>query len=139
MPRSPILVANIFLWHKDSILLLKRSPAHTFGNRSLWNCPGGSIEFGEDAKAAITREVQEETGITPRVQRLVTMWADTFPTGVQIIVYSFVGEALNSHVKINEESVAYKWFSPRAALALDTFPNFKEGLLKSLALRKELK
>lgn len=138
MRRNPILVANIFLWHKNSLLLLKRSPSHTFGNRSLWNCPGGSIEFGEDAVAAISREVREETGIVPRVQRFVTMWADTFPTGVQIIVYSFVGVSATPHVRINEESVAYKWFSPRQALALDTFPNFKEGLLQSLQIRKEL-
>lgn len=138
MRKSPLLVANIFLWSRGKILMLKRSPRHTFGNRSPWNCPGGSIEFGETPEAAIIREVQEETGITPHVHRLIALWAETFPTGVQIVVYSYFGTTDSRKVHINRESIASQWYSVSQALKLETFPNFNDGLLTSLQYYRAL-
>lgn len=126
----------MFLWSQDRVLLLKRSPKRTFGQKSPWNCPGGAIEFGEHPLDAVVREVKEETGITPKAQRLVTTWADTFETGIQIIVYSFWGTTHSKKVNINEESIEYKWFTARQAIQLETFPNFKEGLLQSMEFRR---
>lgn len=136
MRKNPILVANAFIWAGEKILLLKRSPKRTFGHKSPWNCPGGAIEFGEDPRHAMIREVREETGIELNEIELVTMWADTFPTGIQIIVYSFLAMAPTREVRINEESVGSKWFTVKQALELETFPNFKEGLLKSLEFKR---
>jgi len=39
--------------------------------RGLWSLPGGRVEQGETAEAAVVREVAEETGIVVSVQREV--------------------------------------------------------------------
>jgi 8-oxo-dGTP pyrophosphatase MutT (NUDIX family) len=36
-----------------------------------WNLPKGHLEAGDSAKLAAVREVQEETGVTARVERLL--------------------------------------------------------------------
>jgi len=39
--------------------------------KGLWSLPGGHIEPGETARAAATREVQEETGVEAEIDALV--------------------------------------------------------------------
>ena len=59
--RKPTLNGARVLAHDASgaVLLIR----HSYGNRS-WTLPGGGIEPGEDACAAATRELAEETGCT---------------------------------------------------------------------------
>ena len=44
-------------------LLLTKRGAKAKNERGCWECPGGSIEFGETMAAAIQREVKEELGV----------------------------------------------------------------------------
>lgn len=50
---------------KDGCVLLSKQ----FGNR--YDLPGGGVELGEDLKAAVVREVKEETGIDVRDPQVV--------------------------------------------------------------------
>lgn len=43
-------------------LMAKRDEARSHFNQ-LWQFPGGGIEFGEDPRDAVVREVREETGL----------------------------------------------------------------------------
>jgi mutator protein MutT len=56
-----VQAAGCYCEFGDKILFLKRQSntvqAHT------WCLPGGKLEKGEDARAAIVREMQEEVGI----------------------------------------------------------------------------
>ncbi len=56
----------IILNDKDEVLLLKRGAGARNG-QGLWARPGGVVEFGETAEAAVIREVKEETGLEIRV------------------------------------------------------------------------
>jgi glycerol-1-phosphatase len=55
---------------RGHILLQRRS------DNGRWGLPGGSVEIGEAVAAAVVREVQEETGLAVRVDRLVGVYSD---------------------------------------------------------------
>lgn len=59
----------------DAVLLTRISPRgfHT----GLWTLPGGGVEFDEHPRAAVVREVAEETGATCAPGRLLTATSET--------------------------------------------------------------
>lgn len=60
--KAQVSVSTCFIEsHDGKILVLQRSK--TGDQPNTWCIPGGKVESGESAKAAIAREVQEETGI----------------------------------------------------------------------------
>ncbi|MBI2561507.1 MAG: NUDIX domain-containing protein [candidate division NC10 bacterium] len=71
-------VAAIISNGEGKILLQRRS------DNGLWGLPGGSVEIGESVRDAIIREVQEETGLTVEVVRLIGVYSDP---KVQVVRY----------------------------------------------------
>ncbi|MDR3599596.1 MAG: NUDIX hydrolase [Desulfosporosinus sp.] len=51
------------LWHNDKVLLVQRG--HNPG-KGMWTIPGGYVDQGESIGKAISREIQEETGINSK-------------------------------------------------------------------------
>ena len=54
----------------DEILLI-RHVEHGVNGRSYWLVPGGGIEAGETEEECVIREMQEETNLVVRVERLL--------------------------------------------------------------------
>ena len=59
-----IQVACAIIWRDGQILLSKRHQNSHQGG--LWEFPGGKFETGEDPKACLNRELEEELGIRIR-------------------------------------------------------------------------
>jgi 8-oxo-dGTP diphosphatase len=59
MSNLPISVKGVLI-HQDRVLLL-------LNERGEWDLPGGRPDPGEDHRAALRREVQEETGLVVEV------------------------------------------------------------------------
>lgn len=57
---SPRIAARAVIVQDDQILLVNATPDRGDGK---WCAPGGGVERGEDIKAALAREVFEETGL----------------------------------------------------------------------------
>jgi 8-oxo-dGTP diphosphatase len=58
----------IILGERDEALLCLRE------DLNLWNLPGGAVEQGESPWEAVVREVEEETGLVVRVERLAGVY-----------------------------------------------------------------
>lgn len=104
------------------MLLLRRSPRVTAPN--LWAPPGGTVERGEDTKAAALREFEEEAGPLPPHRNLgkciARRGADEYTT--------FVAEALPFTPTLNWENSGWAWVTRSGALAAHLYPDVRSML-----------
>ena len=57
--------------YKDGKLLCQQLTAYRRDNRDFWCTPGGGLDMGEPLEAGLRREMIEETGINPKIGRLL--------------------------------------------------------------------
>lgn len=66
--RTVIVAAGIVIEGGRVLLSRRKQGTHLEG---LWEFPGGKVEAGEDPRAALTRELEEELGIATRIGEIV--------------------------------------------------------------------
>jgi len=66
--RTDIVAAGIVIERGKVLLSRRKKGSHLAG---LWEFPGGKAEAGEDPRAALRRELEEELGITTRIGEVV--------------------------------------------------------------------
>lgn len=69
----PRVTVDGIVAHEGRVVAIRRRNEPFRGMPAL---PGGFIEVGETAQAAVVREVREETGLETRVVRLVGVFSD---------------------------------------------------------------
>src|SRR4051812_17953690 len=69
MSEKPLLVTAAIIRDGDRILIAQRLP-DSFIEPSLWEFPGGKVEFTEDPIDCLKREIIEELGIEITVDEL---------------------------------------------------------------------
>jgi len=89
-----------------------------------YTVPGGHIELGERAEAAIVREVKEETGLDSVAEELLIVQQAIYPKDYRkhehYIFMDYVCRATSSEVKLDgRELQSYIWIKPEDALKLD--------------------
>lgn len=100
------------------VLLVRRA------DDGYWELPGGRIEVGETASAAVIREVAEQTGVPITVTGLAGVYSDpghvlAYPHGE---VYQQVAVCFHAVSQVDEaqpdceESTATAWFDPGQAI-----------------------
>lgn len=62
-PDRPIVGVGAVIVQDGRVLLVRRAAEPLKGE---WSIPGGMVELGETLRAAVEREVREETGLTVR-------------------------------------------------------------------------
>jgi ADP-ribose pyrophosphatase YjhB (NUDIX family) len=121
-------VAAIIPNDDGHVLLQRRS------DNGLWGLPGGGVEIGESVSTAIVREVQEETGLTVMIERLVGVYSDP---RFQVVRYAdgnvvhyintlFVCRIVGGTLQTCEESLDLQFFDPA---------HLPEGMLLSHRIR----
>ena len=84
---DPKLVAVALVPKGGELLLIRRTSEP---GRGLWALPGGYVERGEPVEEAVAREVQEETGLTVRVQGLVGLYSEA---GSSLVLAAYAAES----------------------------------------------
>ena len=60
-PAAPVIgIGAVILMSETSVVLVRRAQEPLAGR---WSLPGGAVELGEPLRAAVAREVLEETGL----------------------------------------------------------------------------
>lgn len=113
------------------VLVTRRRPdAHLGG---LWEFPGGKIERGESAEAALCRELREELSIEVRrtqfLMRLQHQYSELDVLLEVFEVLDFSGEARGA------EGQSLRWLRPEALLETE-FPPANRPIIEALLERE---
>lgn len=118
------------------VLLVRRA------DDGYWELPGGRIEIGESASAAVVREVAEEAGVTIKVTGLGGVYSDpghvlAYPqqegTYQQLAVCFHAFAAGRDAQPDHEETTDAAWFDPEHAERLSMHPAVRQRLTNALA------
>lgn len=98
----PISVKGVLI-HQDRVLLL-------LNERGEWDLPGGRPDPGEDHRAALKREVQEEAGLTVEVGEALSDYLFEVLPGRFVRILSFVCRLTGGDdVVISHEHLETRW------------------------------
>lgn len=86
-PDAPLLAVAAILVRDGKVLLVQRGHPPAEG---LWTLPGGGVETGESVRAALIREVREETGLSVTPGPLVEIFEVIEPDPAGRVKYHFV-------------------------------------------------
>ena len=102
MSPAPISVKGVLI-HQGRVLLL-------LNERGEWDLPGGRPDPGEDHRAALKREVQEEAGLTVEVGEALSDYLFEVLPGRFVRILPFVCRLTGgSDVVISHEHLETRW------------------------------
>ena len=104
----------------DEVLLVRRARGAAVGQ---WSIPGGRVEFGEGLKAAVAREVLEETGLEVSIGRFLG-WAERMgddPALYHYVILDFAAEPVDpaAPLRAGDDADDVAWVP---AKAIETYP-----------------
>jgi 8-oxo-dGTP diphosphatase len=120
MPSNPEVAVGAVVRRGEEILLIRRGRGAAVGQ---WAIPGGRVEFGESLKAAVAREVREETGLDVTVGRFLG-WAERMgddPDPYHYVILDFAAEPLDpaAPARAGDDADDVAWVP---AEAIETYP-----------------
>ena len=140
-PRIRFAARAVLIDDRGRTLLFRaQMPGFPDGSRVFWITPGGGIEPGEDALAAVRREVFEETGLNVRVKRLVGVYSHPDQLVIyadggkfQIVALHFETEVIGGTLGLSDETSDFGYFSMEEVEGLEMLGRHKERILDTLA------
>jgi ADP-ribose pyrophosphatase YjhB (NUDIX family) len=121
MPTVPrrlqrIAAYGVCLDNEGRILLARASSSITLQGR--WFLPGGGVDHGESPTDSLTREMEEESGLTVTVGPLLDVLSDvrTIPDGTNLhtvrIIYRVASWSGTLRPEVGGTTDAVGWFTP---------------------------
>lgn len=104
-------VVGGLVFHPDGerILLVKASRGFTKG---MWNIPGGFVTYAESPEEGMVREMEEETGLRIRLEKLLGVFTQKFGSPYYMRGHMFVARALTTELALQEDEIAEaQWFT----------------------------
>lgn len=104
MANNYTVVAAHGLIEKDGkFLVLHRSKTDGY-MAGFWDIPGGTIEFGEDIKKALTREIKEETGLKVKIGKIISAYGYQSGDDRHQFQLTYECQYLSGEIKLEVES-----------------------------------
>lgn len=130
--RRVVAVSGLAVDGSGAVLCVRRAHAPA---AARWSLPGGQLEPGERAAAAVVRETFEETGLAVEVGRVIGIL--TVP-GADGVVFEVVVHATWAHSgppTAGEDAADVRWLTRDELVQLPTTPGLVELLDRTGAFR----
>ena len=88
--RTVIVAAGIVVEDRKVLLSRRKQGTHLAG---LWEFPGGKVEAGEDPRAALRRELEEELGIATSIGEIVDVTFHRYDDAEKAVLLLFFDAA----------------------------------------------
>jgi ADP-ribose pyrophosphatase YjhB (NUDIX family) len=88
------------------IVLCRRNHEPQLGR---WSFPSGYVDAGEVVEDAAAREVEEETGLQVRIERLLGVFSDS---GNRTVFIAYAGRAVGGKLEAGDECFEVKAYPP---------------------------
>lgn len=137
-PNKIIVALKGVIVNEGNVLIVQRSKDDEIGG-GTWECVGGKIEFGEDLETALLREIEEEVGLSVKIERI--LYATTFKTDPtrQIVILTYLCSSKSKDVILSNEHSNYKWATKdqlRLLLSQEIISDFEKNNVFSLKIIK---
>jgi 8-oxo-dGTP pyrophosphatase MutT (NUDIX family) len=127
-------IAILFDEKREKVLLTRR------GDTGQWCLPSGGLEPGESVSEACERETLEETGLTVRVKKLVSIFSSPdrlviYADGgrFQIIGLAFEVEPIGGEIILTDETIDIGYYSFSEMESMDIFQHHRQMIADALA------
>ena len=127
---NPIPAVVALVLNQETLLLVKRAVPPFEG---AWCLPGGFVESGEDIQEALSRELQEETGLRVTRSSLIDVvsFIENPPRGRGVILIGYRIEAWEGTLKPGDDASNAKFF-PVDSLPLIPFSSHRTFITQVL-------
>jgi ADP-ribose pyrophosphatase YjhB (NUDIX family) len=99
-PKHSVSVTGVVIDEHDRVLLIQRR------DNGHWEPPGGVLELNETFEQGVVREVQEETGLRVRVERLTGVYKNM---GLGVVALVFRCHVEGGHAVATPEARQVTW------------------------------
>lgn len=127
-------ILSFIINEENQLLLLKGNSNDQQLHKSIWYVVTGSKEDTDNNLFdTVKREVKEETNLDVKEITYMDWYFEYESLGEKCIEYAYISKVRNGIIKLNEESVEYKW------LDINDFINQIDWYYDKKDLEKKLK
>ena len=119
-----------------SFLTIRRSKTAPSGPLH-WDLPGGDLDFGEDTKEGMIREIKEETGLEVHDLKIIDAISGFNDKNEFWVTICYVAQPTKFEVKLSYEHDDSQWVTPEEFQQFEASPRNKKFVERFNFLRTQ--
>jgi 8-oxo-dGTP diphosphatase len=146
------IATTCIIYNKEGKFLVTKRAAHKKAHPNRWTVPGGGLNTDDYTSLPQThgnagwynivdltlrRELKEEVNVEVGPTKYLLDLTFIRPDGVPVLVLSYYAEYLSGDIKLDEDTVDFKWVTAEEAKDLDLIAGIYEELVMVADLLKK--